>query len=162
MSRSAPRPAPTAKTAAKKPALFANAPADFTAAFYNHLLPADLALFSSEERARIAASIWALAATRRPDESKVRVFNPSPQSDGWTVDHTVVEVVGADMPFLVASVTGVLQRAGYAVHMVIHPVVRIRRDAKGNARRVVLKENDTNGALARIFHTYSNRPLPGT
>jgi glutamate dehydrogenase len=128
---------PVVKAAAAKSHIpFIIAPADFVSAFYAHVLPADLALFSADERARIAASLWALAANRRASELKLRVFNPSPAVDGWTVDHTVIEIVNDDMPFLVDSVTGVLQNRGIAVHMVIHPVLQIRRDTKGKASGV--------------------------
>ena len=110
------------------------APADFISAFYEHVLPADFALFSQEERARIASSIWALGATRRTGEVKVRVYNPSTLSDGWTVDHTVIEIICDDMPFLIDSITGTLQNRGLSVHIVIHPVLHIEREAKGKAQ----------------------------
>ncbi|MDR3451094.1 MAG: NAD-glutamate dehydrogenase [Alphaproteobacteria bacterium] len=128
-------PAPSSSSASgkKESVPFTPAPANFVAAFYEHLLPADLALFTAQERARIASSIWALASSRKRGEVKLRVFNPSPERDGWTVDHTVIEIINDDMPFLVDSVTGVLQRRGLAVHMVIHPVLRINRDGAGHA-----------------------------
>ncbi len=106
-------------------------PKDFVNAFYAYVLPADLAFFSAEERARIVASIWAGAAQRLEGEVIVRVFNPTITTDGWTVDHTVIEVICDDMPFLVESVTGVLQNLGFSVHIAIHPVVSLRRDKAG-------------------------------
>jgi glutamate dehydrogenase len=111
---------------------FASVPREFYDAFYAHILPADIAVFSTAERERLAASIWMLAAKRTRGGVKLRVFNPSPESDGWTVDHTVIEIINDDMPFLVDSVTGVLQRRGIAVHLVVHPVLRMRRDKAGN------------------------------
>ncbi len=102
-------------------------PRDFAEAFYKNVLPADLDIFSHEDRSRMASSIWSLAVVRRPGEAKLRVFNPSPEADGWTVDHTVIEIINDDMPFLVDSVTGILQNRGLAVHIVIHPVIPLRR-----------------------------------
>jgi glutamate dehydrogenase len=112
---------------------FKPAPQEFVSSFYEYLLPTDLAAFTVEERARIAASIWRFAEIRRPNEDKVRVFNPSPDADGWTVDHTVVEIICTDMPFEVDSITGVLQNRGLAIHLVIHPIIYTRRDAKHRA-----------------------------
>ncbi|MDD4615691.1 MAG: NAD-glutamate dehydrogenase [Alphaproteobacteria bacterium] len=102
------------------------APKDFIDAFYEHVLPEDLTLFTKEDQARIASSIWNMAIARKPGKPSVRVFNPSPEIHGWTVDHTVIEIVTDDMPFLVDSVTGVLQKNGITVHMVIHPVLKLR------------------------------------
>lgn len=121
------------RTMPKKKAkpLFPAPPNDFVKAFYAYVLPADLAFFSDEERARIVASIWAGASTRVRGEVIVRVFNPTQSTDGWTVDHTVIEIICDDAPFLVESVTGVLQNLGFSVHIAIHPVVSLRRNASG-------------------------------
>jgi glutamate dehydrogenase len=43
----------------------------------------------------------------------------------------VIEIVNDDMPFLVDSVTAELGRQDVAVHLVIHPIMRIERDAAG-------------------------------
>jgi glutamate dehydrogenase len=142
MSRSAKRLSSKQKTQSlsasppqKKP--FSSPPTDFIEAFYAHILPADLALFSIEERDRIASSIWNLGLSRFPGEAVMRIFNPSRAIDGWTVDHTVIEIVNDDMPFLVDSVTGVLQKRGLSVHIVLHPVIPILRDGMGKAYGVM-------------------------
>ena len=43
--------------------------------------------------------------------------------------HTVVELVADDMPFLVDSVTMELSRHGAGIHLLVHPVVRVRATA---------------------------------
>ncbi|MDE1901341.1 MAG: NAD-glutamate dehydrogenase [Alphaproteobacteria bacterium] len=139
---------------------FPPAPGDFEKLFYANLLASDLKLFSAVERTRIAASMWGLAARRKPSETCLRVFNPAPDIDGWTVDHTVIEIVTADKPFLVASVTGVLQRAGYAVHMVIHPVMMIRRDKTG-AVLGIGNPGDTDGVAESFIHVQIDHCLEG-
>jgi glutamate dehydrogenase len=65
---------------------------------------------------------------RTPGEPKVRVYTPQLEEHGWTSTHTVVEIVNDDMPFLVDSVNMELNRLGSGVHLIIHPVVRIRRN----------------------------------
>ncbi|MDE2030012.1 MAG: NAD-glutamate dehydrogenase, partial [Alphaproteobacteria bacterium] len=149
MPRPAKRSVANKKSSPSSPPAPKTAPPDFVSAFYDHVLPSDLALFTAAERARIAASIWSLAAHRRKGQAALRVFNPSPEKDGWTVDHTVIEIVTDDMPFLVASVTGVLQNLGYAVHMVIHPVLDVVRDGKGHVRG--LARSGAPGAAAESF-----------
>ena len=49
----------------------------------------------------------------------------------------MVEIVTDDMPFLVDSVTMELSRRGYAIDLVIHPVIRVRRDEQGRLIEVL-------------------------
>ena len=69
--------------------------------------------------------------SRRHQPAKIRVFNPTPSEHGWRSTHTVVEIANDDMPFLVDSVTAELNRQELTVHLVIHPVLQLRRDAAG-------------------------------
>ncbi len=75
-------------------------------------------------------SLLELARVRRAGHVEVRIFNPS-ESDGWAADHTVIEIVNDDMPFLVDSVIDELARRELGVHQVIHPQVAVQRDAEG-------------------------------
>ncbi|WP_404325827.1 NAD-glutamate dehydrogenase [Aerophototrophica crusticola] len=78
-----------------------------------------------------AIAVWQFACRRPGGEPLVRVLNPRVDADGWHAAHTVVEVVHDDMPFLVDSVSAELGRHGLNVHLVIHPVIRARRDDSG-------------------------------
>ncbi|MDH3771001.1 MAG: NAD-glutamate dehydrogenase, partial [Nitrospirota bacterium] len=68
---------------------------------------------------------------RRPRQAKVRVYNPQIEQHGWQSTHTVVEIVNDDMPFLVDSVSIALNQLGLMIHLTIHPVIPVRRAAKG-------------------------------
>ncbi|MCB1883574.1 MAG: NAD-glutamate dehydrogenase [Geminicoccaceae bacterium] len=70
-------------------------------------------------------------ARRRPGEALIRVYNPKLGQHGWQSTHTIVEIVNDDMPFLVDSVGMALARHGLGTHLVIHPVMAVRRDAEG-------------------------------
>jgi glutamate dehydrogenase len=76
-------------------------------------------------------------ARRERGESRVRVYAPQLEEHGWTSTHTVVEIVNDDMPFLVDSVSMELNRLGSGVHLIIHPVVRVRRDEEGRMIEVL-------------------------
>ena len=71
----------------------------------------------------------AAARTRVPRSSACS--HPSAREDGWDANHTIVDIVNDDMPFLVDSVTMELDRHDLGVHLVVHPIVRVRRDADG-------------------------------
>lgn len=122
----------------------APAPANFVSLFYARAMAEDLAGFSSKERERIATSIWHLAQKRKPGAFNLRLFNPSPVTDGWTVDHTVLEIVNGDMPFLVDSVTGELQRRGLNIHLIIHPVFQVCRSTQGEWLDLITNKNKAN------------------
>jgi glutamate dehydrogenase len=62
---------------------------------------------------------------------KIRVFNPDLERHGWHSPHTVIEIVNDDMPFLVDSLTMELARLQLGIHLLIHPVLQVERDAAG-------------------------------
>ena len=78
-----------------------------------------------------ALAQWNLMHKRAPGEAKVRVYNPDFEQHGWQSTHTVVEIVTDDMPFLVDSVSMELSRQAYGIHLVVHPVIGVRRDEQG-------------------------------
>jgi glutamate dehydrogenase len=112
----------------------------------------DLRAASPEDLAGAAVSLWSFGAERRPGTPKVRVFNPRAGEHGWRCGHTVVEVVNDDMPFLVDSVSAVIQERGLATHALVHPIVAVRRDAAGE-RTALLDGVQGEGALAEsVMH----------
>ncbi len=133
------KPVPNKKPVSKGSSLrsFKAAPPAFNQAFYANVMAADLHPFSIADRQRIAASIWNLAATRTPGKLNFRIFNPSPVANGWTVDHTVIEIINDDMPFLVDSITAALQKKGLTIHLIIHPVLQAQRDKQGRLLKLV-------------------------
>ena len=106
----------------------------FIRQFYRGVPPQDLIDLGDEAVYGAAISALALARRRRPDTPLVRIYNPDLEQHGWRSPHTVIELVNDDMPFLVDSVTTELNRRDLTVHLVIHPTVLTRRDARGEHR----------------------------
>jgi glutamate dehydrogenase len=125
-------PSPSAKKLPTAPRLFLEN-------MFANVLPDDLTMLTTVERQRIADSVWHFCQHRNPGQPKLRIFNPSPLADGWTVDHTVLEVINDDMPFLVDSITGALQKRGLTIHFILHPVMYCRRDKAGNLVDIMSK-----------------------
>ena len=97
--------------------------------------------------------MWNLAQDRAPGEVKVHVYNPEPERDGWESPHTVIEVVSDDMPFIVDSVTMELARGSYGIDLVIHPVIRVRRDDDGQLLEVLEPDASAPDAIAEsVLH----------
>ena len=76
-------------------------------------------------------SHWQFGRVRRPERPLVHVYNPDYEKHGWQSTHTVVEVVTDDMPFLVDSVSMVLNRNNMTIHHTLHPVFVNRRNRDG-------------------------------
>ena len=113
------------------------AAAAFVRLYYDSVAPDDVLAASRDDLLAAALSLWKLGAERRPGTAKVRVFNPTPEADGWKCAHSVAELVNDDMPFLVSSTTGALNRRGRTIHLVAHPVLPVVRDGGGRRRTPV-------------------------
>ena len=109
----------------------------FLRQYYRWVAAEDLTNRSSDDLCATALAQWELAQRREPAEVKVRVFNPSEEEDGYRLPFTVMDIVSDDMPFVVDSVTMELNRLGYSINLVIHPVMGVRRDDEGQLLEVL-------------------------
>jgi len=91
----------------------------------------DLQGRSEKVMARAAIEHLEFGAQRRKGQALVRIFNPTQKDHGYTSGYTFIEMVNDDMPFLVDSVSAAINRRNLAVHITVHPVVAVKRNAKG-------------------------------
>src|SRR6188474_2821105 len=103
----------------------------FVTSYYAQVVIDDDLLANAEQLARAALAHWRLGAQRPAATPMVSVRTPTAASEDWDAPHTVVDVVTDDMPFVVDSVTMALDRHGLGVHLVVHPVFEVGRDADG-------------------------------
>ncbi|MES2585168.1 MAG: NAD-glutamate dehydrogenase, partial [Pseudomonadota bacterium] len=110
---------------------------DFVAAYFDSTDPDELVARGPSTLFAIANAHWRLLDTpRAPNTAKVRVFNPTLAEDGFVSDHTVVQIVNDNMPFLVDSVTMAINRGNRTAHWIVHPLLSVARDAKGKVQSV--------------------------
>jgi glutamate dehydrogenase len=83
-----------------------------------------------------AMAHWQTAQRFVPGAHVLRVYNPVFDEHGWHSDHTVIEIVNDDMPFLVDSVTMEVNRRGFTLHSGLHPVFRVWRDKNGTIEKI--------------------------
>ena len=69
----------------------------------------------------------------------VRVYNPDYEKHGWQSTHTAVEVLHADLPFLVDSVRMELNRRGYSIHTLQNSVFSVKRKKGGELQELLSK-----------------------
>ncbi len=107
--------------------------ADFARCFYSSASASfdDLVGRRLDDVYGATLSMWQLVQSREAGRPKVRVYNPDFQEHGWQSTHTVIELIQANMPFLVDSVRSELSRRGLTVHTIFNAVLGVRRDAQG-------------------------------
>ncbi len=99
-----------------------------------------------------------LLRRRKPGTPKVHIYNPQVEQHGWQSTHTIVDVVTDDMPFLVDSVRLVVNRHSLDSHLIVHPVLRVERDAEGTLVAVAGQEAREDRAQAEsIMHIEVDR-----
>lgn len=98
---------------------------------FKHVPPGDILADDPADLYGLAQSLWKFAADRSSGHAHIRVFNPTPEKNGGKSDHTVIEIVNDDMPFLVDTTIAELNRQGLTIHLIIHPICRVSRDKAG-------------------------------
>ncbi len=101
-------------------------PDDFVLKLFGLAVPEDLERYSAEALAGIAEHSWVFLAERPAGVPKIR-FEPAAAPPGIAV----LEIVNDDMPFLVDSVVGEINRRGLDIRLFVHPVFVVERDAAG-------------------------------
>ncbi len=103
----------------------------FVRRYFAHVAPDDVIYTSADTLLGGALSLWELGAERIPGKPIIRLFNPTLAKNGWGLEHTVIEIVNDDMPFLVDSVSAEIHLRERKIHLLLHPVIRAIRDAGG-------------------------------
>ncbi len=96
---------------------------------------------STKKMARAAISHLEFGRVRKKGQPLLRIFNPTEKRDGYTSPYTFIEMVNEDMPFLVDSVSAAITRQHLAVHITVHPVLRVERDTRGRIQDVLDTSN---------------------
>jgi glutamate dehydrogenase len=124
----------------------------FLRSYFHGVAEEDLAAHPPGLLARAALAHLAFATRRPPGRALVRVFNPAADADGFESPHTLVLTITDDMPFLVDSLGMALNRAELALHLIVHPVLQVRRDGRG--RLTDLGANGSQAAHAESWQLY--------
>ena len=98
------------------------------ARFADSLLPGEAEGMDAARLADAAAFTLTAMATRQPGEPKVAL-----ESIGGSAGQRFLRlaVINDDMPFLVDSIAAAVTEQGLTIERLVHPVIAVRRDAKG-------------------------------
>ncbi len=111
---------------------------EFVAAYFESADPDELQARSAEQLLAIAQAHLRLYEGPACDGLRIRVFNPDLAEDGFTNEHTVIQIVHDDMPFLVDSVTMAVNRSGRTAHWIVHPLLVLTCDEVGRLTKTQL------------------------
>ena len=95
-------------------------------------------------------ALRSLEARKRAPLS-VRVFDPSVEADGWTCNHTVIEIILDDRPFIVDTVRSQLKRLGLRLTYLVHPILYLERDEQGKLNRHFAQEREGPGEAYELY-----------
>ena len=121
---------------------------DYFDAFFAQLEPEDILSRPIDALIGAALSLWRFGETRAPGTQRVKVFNPKRSEHGWSIGHSVAQIIIDDMPFLVDSVAGCLAGLDLELHLFAHPIAHVCRDANG--QRLADGPNATRESLMHV------------
>jgi glutamate dehydrogenase len=96
-------------------------------------------------------SAWRLLQRFDAAQPQVTVFNPDYEKHGWQSTHSAVQILHADIPFLVDSVRMELNRRGYSIHTLQNCVFRVRRNARGELQELHARSHADEGLQAEAL-----------
>ncbi|HEY6123252.1 MAG TPA: NAD-glutamate dehydrogenase, partial [Steroidobacteraceae bacterium] len=115
---------------------------EFLGAFFRGVAEEDLRAHRPADLAAAALSHLEFGRRRTGHEVLVDIA-PSLNLDAPTASHrALLRVVSPDMPFLVDSIGIVFSQMNIAVHLIVHPVLAVRRDSRGTIRMVGVDRRD--------------------
>ncbi|MGH9169394.1 MAG: NAD-glutamate dehydrogenase [Acidimicrobiales bacterium] len=125
----------------------------FVGQYYAATDPADLTERRIADLYGAAMAHMTMGMTRQPSEIKVRAYAPDLDRYGFVSQHTIIEVVSEDVPFLVDSVSMEVSRHRLGIHLIVHPVLCVERDDIGQITAVGTED----GRRESFIHLEVNR-----
>ena len=117
--------------------------------YFRRLDAEDLLARTPEDLLGALLSHWQFGARRDPGHTLVRVLSPAVAENGWASRHTVIDVVNDDMPFLVDTTTMEINRQGLTLHLIVHPLFTVERDAQGQLLSIAPRSEASDAPQAR-------------
>lgn len=105
-------------------------------AYYRDISSKDLAQINTDDCYGSLLCLWQFLQIRQPEQIKIRIYNPEPETHHWHSTHSIIEIVVDDMPFLVSSVLMELDRQKIKVYRLNHPTLRSERDNTGQLQSI--------------------------
>ena len=110
--------------------------ADFLRAFFRGVAEEDLRAHRPRDLADAALAHLEFGRQRTGNRVLVDIAPPLNAESSTASHRALLRVVAPDMPFLVDSISIVFSQLNIGVHLIVHPVLGVRRDPKGVLKAV--------------------------
>ena len=98
-----------------------------------------------------ALAHWQFGKKRQSEQILIRVYNPKYETHGWQSSHSIVEIVCNDMPFLVDSISIVLNQTEQTIYHCLHPVFRNKRNSENVLTKTTASDSAKDGVIQESF-----------
>src|SRR5262245_1147024 len=122
--------------------------AGFVRNFFRGVSEDDLRMHEPKILAAAALSHLEFGRVRKDNQLLVDIAPALDAGSPNAAHRALVRVVGPDMPFLVDSIGIVFSSMNIAVHLIVHPVFNVRRDARGRLAEIV---EEKTGAISESW-----------
>ena len=119
-------------------------------AYYRGAASKDQPLINADDCYGALLCLWQFLQTRQPEQIKLRVYNPEPETHHWHSTHSIIEIITDDMPFLVSSVLMELDHQKIKVYSLNHPTLRLERDNTGQLQAISTPQAEMTEAVIRV------------
>ncbi len=101
---------------------------EFAHQYYQATTKEELSERSLDNLYGATLSCWQFLQSYDAKQPKIHVYNPDLEQHGWRAQHTVIEILQSDMPFLVDSVRMELNRRGLVIHTIHNEILFTQRE----------------------------------
>ncbi|PAU81374.1 NAD-glutamate dehydrogenase [Halovibrio salipaludis] len=109
---------------------------DFAQRYFEHMPFAELVQQRFLDAYGAVLSAWEFVQQGPGQESRVWVFNPDLEKDGWESSHTVMFVLHPNIPFLIDSMRMEVNARELNIHTIHYTILNPERDGKGDLVRL--------------------------
>ncbi|HSJ91423.1 MAG TPA: NAD-glutamate dehydrogenase [Ilumatobacter sp.] len=114
---------------------------EFVLEYYGELPEFDVDDRREDDLYAAALTHLAFGRHRKPGTTLIQVVSPDWDRDGWHSERTLVMIVTDDAPFLVDTVRLVLERHGISTHLLVHPMLRVKRGPDGTLAAIAAADD---------------------
>ncbi len=106
----------------------------------SHMNEEDEEHFDAKLLAEVSKTHWELAQDRTTGSPKLKIYSSTGVSDGPRI--TIIDIVSDDLAFLIDSVVAEVNKNNFLIDLLLHPMLNIEYDAKGNITDVSATPSD--------------------
>lgn len=116
--------------------------------YYANIAVEDVRALTPGNLSNTFLNLWSLIQKRTAEETRLNIYRWKPDHHEHAVDRLVIDIVNKNMPFLVDSLVGLLEKHHLKPFILLHPIARVIRDEKGELLRILpaVTQNESDDA----------------